>query len=191
MEDIESVWREKTRVAKDQGIQPSAKMARLTKERYYLGNCKRHGEILMLTCDNSCPLCVRAARKIRTITNPTFNRARSHYNEIKKRSVEKGFEFDLELDWFREQVLATDTCPVLNVPIASKAIVRDEFSISVDRFDNDKGYTVENVRFISDRANRIKNYGTAEEHLLVVKYMVEDPAVEQLIDELLNQLQSK
>ena len=176
MEDIESVWHEKTKLAKDQGIQPSAKLARLTGERYYLGNCKRHGEILMLTCDNSCPLCTRAARIIRTVNNPKFNRARSHYNEIKKRASDKGFEFDLELDWFREQLSTVNLCPVLNAPIASNIATRDDFSISVDRLNNDKGYTVDNIRFISNRANRIKSDGTAAEHLLVAKYMIEDPA---------------
>lgn len=190
MDEFELRWRGKTEEAKTNGVSPSAKLAKLAGERYYLGDCKRHGEMLFLACDNSCPMCTKAAREIRNATNPKFNRARGHYNEIKKRSTDNGYEFDLTLDWFREQLSTINVCPVLNVPIASNTVIRDDSSISVDKYDCNKGYTVENVRFISDRANRIKNDGTAAEHLLVAKYMIEDPAVKQQIDALLELLQS-
>lgn len=191
MDEFELRWRGKTEEAKTNGVLPSAKLAKLAGERYYLGDCKRHGEMLFLACDNSCPMCTKAAREIRNATNPKFNRARCHYNEIKKRSNDNGHEFDLTLDWFREQVSTIDVCSVLNIPIASNTEHRNDSSISVDRLNNTKGYTVENIRFISDRANRIKSDGTAAEHLLVAKYMIEDPAVRQQIDDLLKQLQSE
>lgn len=61
-------------------------------------------------------------------------------------------------------------CPVLRIPIICGGS-RTDNSPSLDRFDNDKGYTPENVRVISWRANRIKNDGTIEEHEKIVSYM--------------------
>lgn len=42
---------------------------------------------------------------------------------------------------------------------------------SIDRFDNSKGYTVDNCWWISDRANRLKRDGTLYEFQLLVRAM--------------------
>lgn len=48
---------------------------------------------------------------------------------------------------------------------------RGDDSPSIDRIDNAKGYTKDNIHIISWRANRLKNDGTAEEHLAIYKYI--------------------
>jgi hypothetical protein len=45
------------------------------------------------------------------------------------------------------------------------------WSASVDRFDNSKGYTRENVRVISNRANLLKKDADAGELRAVLTYM--------------------
>lgn len=42
---------------------------------------------------------------------------------------------------------------------------------SLDRFDNAKGYTPENIVVISSRANRLKSNASLEELQAIVKYM--------------------
>ena len=66
-----------------------------------------------------------------------------------------------------------DVCPVLGIPIdyASLSGRRSENSASFDRLDSTQGYTKENTRVISWRANRIKNDGTAEEHRRIAEYI--------------------
>ena len=41
----------------------------------------------------------------------------------------------------------------------------------MDRFDNAKGYTPENVRVISNRANLLKKDATVEEIRMLLRYM--------------------
>lgn len=65
-------------------------------------------------------------------------------------------------------------CPILDKPYALKGIgeKREDLSKSVDRFDPSQGYTLNNMVIMSDRANRLKNNGTAEEHLRIGIWML-------------------
>ncbi len=65
-------------------------------------------------------------------------------------------------------------CPILGIEIDYFAETRQENSCSFDRIDPSRGYVPGNVRVCSWRANRIKNDGTAEEHLLIAGYMKEN-----------------
>ena len=65
-------------------------------------------------------------------------------------------------------------CPVLGIMLnygRKPGGKRSEASPSFDRIDPTRGYTPENTRIISWRANRIKNDGTLDEHLLIAEYM--------------------
>lgn len=71
-------------------------------------------------------------------------------------------------------------CPILGIKLIYSAAgggrvrhgdVRFNAMASLDRKDNTKGYVKENIAVISWRANRIKNDGTAVEHLAVAKWM--------------------
>lgn len=65
-------------------------------------------------------------------------------------------------------------CPVFGIKLdyfRKGSGKQNDFSPSFDRIDPDQGYTPENTRVISNRANRIKNNGTAEQHRLIADYI--------------------
>jgi hypothetical protein len=62
-------------------------------------------------------------------------------------------------------------CPVLGIALKHNTARRLDNSPSIDRIDSSKGYTKDNVRVISWRANKLKNNGTLEELEAVVRYM--------------------
>lgn len=76
----------------------------------------------------------------------------------KKRALKKGLEFNLELC----DVVIPRYCPILGIPLYTSKLNAD-CSPSIDRIDNSKGYTKNNINIISTRANRIKNDSTFDE----------------------------
>lgn len=62
-------------------------------------------------------------------------------------------------------------CPVLGIPINYYSPKTSMNSPSFDRVDPKGGYTLDNTRIISQRANVLKRDGTAEEHQRIADYM--------------------
>jgi hypothetical protein len=92
-------------------------------------------------------------------------RALRLFYESKYRAKEKGLEFNLS----KEDILIPLLCPVLNIPIRIDNNKLCEDSPSLDRIDNSKGYIKGNVCVISWRANKLKSYGSIEDHKLLSK----------------------
>lgn len=90
---------------------------------------------------------------------------------IRRRARSNGYETDLQMDDF--PVLG-DTCPVLGIKFKKhKGALADE-SVSIDKVNPNLPYLKkykDNLRFISYRANRIKNDATLEELRKVVEYV--------------------
>ena len=72
-------------------------------------------------------------------------------------------EFE-ELEW-------SEYCPMLGIKLEYFTKGRCDNSVSFDRINPLKGYIQGNVIICSDRANRIKNNGTAEELLKIANYL--------------------
>ena len=85
------------------------------------------------------------------------------WNAAKHRARKKGLEFSLEL----KDIVIPAICPVFGVSFQQNT----EYTPSLDRFDPKKGYTKENTRVISYRANMLKNNATIEELQDVIEYM--------------------
>lgn len=86
----------------------------------------------------------------------------------KRRAQEKGLDFDLTVDG----LTWPDTCPVLGITLTyNGAESTRDTRASLDRIDCTKGYTMDNVRVISQRANRIKSDATAEELRKIAAYI--------------------
>lgn len=119
-----------------------------------------------------CPRCNRLKPK------ETFNYRRcedcvrrskeAHYGRLSQearlwraarcRARRRGIEFDLLL----EDIVIPELCPALGTPMEHP---------SLDRLDPSRGYTADNIRVISTRANTIKNDATVEELERVLAYM--------------------
>lgn len=91
----------------------------------------------------------------------------------RNRAKKAGLECTLKV----EDIVIPEFCPVLGIPLFASAgggkrpPTLLENSPSLDRIDNNKGYTPDNVRVISMRANDLKSDATLEELEAVVAYM--------------------
>lgn len=87
----------------------------------------------------------------------------------KMRSKKYGLDFSLD----KTDIVIPDKCPVLGIPLIVGIGGRGTTwnSPSLDRVDNSKGYTPDNVRVISYRANALKSDATPEEIRMVLDYM--------------------
>ncbi len=81
--------------------------------------------------------------------------------------------------------LLPDVCPVLEISLdyslfRGKGCGHTSNSPSIDRIDSDGGYTIGNVRVISDRANRLRNNGSLEE----LEKVIADMRIQRVFDDL-------
>ena len=82
------------------------------------------------------------------------------YRRAKRRARDKGREFTLE----KSDIVIPDLCPILGVPlVVHQGSGAWPDSPSLDRIDNSRGYTKDNVWVISQRANQMKGSASAEE----------------------------
>lgn len=94
--------------------------------------------------------------------NPLSNMIRC----AKSRAKQKGLEFDLSLG----DINLPEKCPILDIPLKVSEKTVSDFSPTIDRIDNSKGYVKDNVIVISFRANTIKNNSTIEELKKIIHY---------------------
>lgn len=84
----------------------------------------------------------------------------------KARAKNDSMEFDLELT----DIVIPEVCPYMKTPF----IMGDkQLAASLDRIDSSKGYTKDNIRVISFRANRMKNNATEQELISFAKGVLE------------------
>ena len=84
------------------------------------------------------------------------------FHASQARSKKEGWEYNLTIEYLIELGIP-ETCPCLGIPLNKEIKERSENSPALDRIDNNKGYIKGNVWIISDRANRLKNDGNADE----------------------------
>ena len=87
-------------------------------------------------------------------------------SSAKRRARQRGIEFSLK----REHIIIPDCCPALGVKLRQGTLTSHDCAPSLDRIDSSKGYTPDNIKVISCRANRIKTNATVEEIRLVYEY---------------------
>ena len=88
------------------------------------------------------------------------------YKHLKASAKRRKLEFDLtitELNYLSFPI----SCPILDVPLDYKK--HTEYSPSIDRIDNTKGYVDGNIQVISVKANRMKNNATNTELKIFVR----------------------
>jgi hypothetical protein len=106
---------------------------------------------------------IESKRKERRLLNPLHTK----YIAIKAGAKQRGIPFAIKEE---ELPHIPSVCPILGIPL--EIFSKDKCKqISLDRFDNSKGYVPGNVIWISHRANALKNDATLEELEQVLKYM--------------------
>ena len=80
-------------------------------------------------------------------------------NKARGRAKKYNLDFNLTLD----DIVIPEICPILEVPLVIGTKGDYEYSPSLDRIDNTKGYVKGNVQVISKKANSMKNSATINE----------------------------
>lgn len=87
------------------------------------------------------------------------NYKQSMLMKARQRAQKYRFEFNLTL----EDIIIPEICPILEVPLVIGTKGDYEYTPSLDRIDNTKGYIKGNVQVISKKANSMKNSATIDE----------------------------
>ena len=101
-------------------------------------------------------------------------RLRLLMQQAKVRAKQRNIDFDLTVDFLLSIYPEDNICPVLGIPLKFNT---EDYqgsrynSPSLDRFNNSKGYTKDNVHIISSRANLLKSNATLEEIESLYMYM--------------------
>ena len=98
-------------------------------------------------------------------------------SRAKNRSEEKNVPFNIT----KEDIVFVEICPLLNIPLNWEGGPRDKSTPSLDRVIPELGYVKGNVRIISNLANMMKSYASAQELLTfsknINKYMDKEDIV--------------
>lgn len=85
--------------------------------------------------------------------NSRKNHISTMLNNAKKRAIKKRLEFSLT----KEDIIIPKLCPILKVPFIVGTKENYDFTPTIDRIDNSKGYTPDNIQIITNKANSMKN----------------------------------
>lgn len=80
-------------------------------------------------------------------------------NRARRRAAKNNLDFNLDL----EDIVIPEICPILEVPLVIGEKDDYEYTPSIDRIDNSKGYIKGNIQIISKKANSMKNSATIDE----------------------------
>lgn len=83
------------------------------------------------------------------------------HQRAKQRAEQSGREFDIKVS----DIYIPDVCPILNIELNMNSGKPGAYrnSPSLDRIDNSKGYTKNNIQVISQLANAMKCHASIEE----------------------------
>ncbi len=109
---------------------------------------------------------MRKAKREWVAQDRVRNRAKHLWYGAKRRAQARGLDFTIQIS----DIQIPEFCPVLGIPIVIvSGVATQDGAPSLDRIDNSLGYTVENVRVISYRANAIKRDMTRFECELLLR----------------------
>ena len=98
---------------------------------------------------------------------PSKQPAYKMWQHARRRAKLKGLECTITV-W---DIRIPEVCPYLGIPLKQNG-GRWEYHPSLDRIDNSKGYTPDNIRVISRKANTMKNDASVERLLLFAKNII-------------------
>lgn len=87
------------------------------------------------------------------------NREKILFLQAKYRAKTKEIPFDIEVS----DIIIPEICPILKIELKKSIDGNREFSPSLDRIDNSKGYVKGNIQVISNKANTMKHNAGKDE----------------------------
>ena len=97
------------------------------------------------------------------------NPRRKLWRYAKRRAKKKGLPFEIsEFDFVIPEV-----CPILGIPLRPAYKHSEDYSPTLDRVDNSKGYTPGNVLVISQLANQMKSSATKKDLVMFAKWVLD------------------
>lgn len=91
------------------------------------------------------------------------------WNNLKASAKKRNIPFELALSDL-DKIGIPITCPILGIPLYFNRESAKDNSVSFDRIDSTKGYTLDNMIVISNRANKIKSNATLDEMKKIVEF---------------------
>jgi hypothetical protein len=91
------------------------------------------------------------------------------WNHLKASAKKRNIPFTL-LPSDIDEIGIPITCPILGIPLYFHRNMVEDDSISFDRIDSTKGYSVDNLIVISYRANKLKSNATLAEMRKIVNF---------------------
>ena len=155
----------------------------LKHKRILNGKCTRCGAIVKIN-NKRCKKCIsreHAQKKRREAYTYSKEQLIEHrikliIGGIKSRAEKKHLEINIDFNFIMELLQKQNyRCAISNIefewtkyqPIG-RGYHRNEKSMSIDRIDNGKGYTKDNVWLITTHMNTIKNKGTWKEFIQII-----------------------
>jgi len=94
------------------------------------------------------------------------------HQRAKQRAKSSGIEFSISVD----DIQIPDVCPILGIYLNMNSGKSGAFknSPSLDRIDNNRGYTKDNIQVISQCANAMKGAATWGELKMFAKWIMEN-----------------
>ena len=114
-----------------------------------------------------CKKCSRNA-KVREIRERDWKYRANEiiYMNAKARAKKANIPFDIE----RKDVIIPDVCPIFGIKLHRESKENWYNAPSIDRIDNTKGYTKDNIMVISRRANILKKDASINELILLAEF---------------------
>jgi len=84
------------------------------------------------------------------------------FNQLKSSAKKRNIEFNLSVFDLYELSFPI-TCPILGIPLFFNRGKEQDNSYSIDRKDSTKGYNIDNIIVISNKANKLKNDATTDQ----------------------------
>ena len=156
---------------------------------YYTGKACKQGHLsIRLVAGGACRVCKNnyydeyklknpdkckeSIKRCQAKTYSTEKRREQYIKNIKSemcsaakyRAKLKKIDFNIS----KEDIIINEYCPVLNIPLDRST--KDNVP-TLDRLDNSKGYTKDNIVVISFKANRLKNNATVDDISKILYYM--------------------
>ena len=91
------------------------------------------------------------------------------WNNLKSSAEKRSIPFSLSLSDM-DDIGIPIVCPILGLPLYFHRNKVEDDSISFDRIDSSKGYSVDNLIVISYRANKLKSNATLDEMRKLVNF---------------------